>query len=438
MLLPLTGLVLACAALLAPGRVQGEPPADRRESLEAYLERARTRRSELMARLGPQVDALMAKAERAAAAGRREGRDSRDALVAEVAALGIEASPLVVRYLDAGDTPTSGKQECAHVAVGALLRTGIAPVIDDLLAYLREGSDAARIHSARALAAAPDDERVRPALIAAFGETTGASVRHGILKALIELGGPQNDELLSSVLASDDAGLVSLALGALKETGNAQAAEAVRAVLADSARGARHIPDLIGYYGAVPAAFGAPELKAAVALALGSAALDQRVQLLESLWQLWGGSNPDLHRALAPALASSETRIREAGLVTLARLGDRAARKEVLQSYDENVERNDRYPDAYARRAQLYARIGDDEAAIKDYQRALQAARNDGSPLPDVHAGLARAYARRGKLREAADVMIKGLSPAQRRALENDPDFKELAASKYGKDIFGR
>lgn len=432
----LLALLLVCAA--APAVQQPEAPEERRESLEAYLERARGQRTELLAKLQPRVEAILSRAERAGTSPRREPRDSREALAGELASLGVDVAPLLVPHLDTGGTANPGKQECAVVAVVALTRIGVAPVIEELLALLRDGAEATRAHAARALAAAPEDERTRPALRAAFEQTGNAATRHAILKALIELGGPRNDELLRDVLTGEDPALVGLALGALRETRSAAAADAVRALLSDVPRASRHIGELVEYYKAVPSAFGGPELRAAVALSMGSAAIEQRVLLLESVWQMWSGPVAEVSRAFAPVLSSVDNRTREAALVSLSRLGDRSARKEALKPYDETVDRSDRYPDAYARRAQMHARLGDDDAAIKDYLRALQAARNDGAPPPDVHAGLARSYARRGKLREAADVMIKGLSPAQRRSLENDPDFKDLAASKYGKDVFGR
>jgi tetratricopeptide (TPR) repeat protein len=83
-------------------------------------------------------------------------------------------------------------------------------------------------------------------------------------------------------------------------------------------------------------------------------------------------------------------------------------------------------------------RIEDWDDAIKDFQQALRLARDNPRPQPEAYLGLARAYARRGRLRDAAEWLRKApISIKELRELSEDPDFAELRASRYSKDAFG-
>jgi tetratricopeptide (TPR) repeat protein len=83
-------------------------------------------------------------------------------------------------------------------------------------------------------------------------------------------------------------------------------------------------------------------------------------------------------------------------------------------------------------------RMHDWDSAIDDFTTALRFGRDDGQPLDEAYVGLARACARRGKLKDAAEWLRKApISMSDLRALEKDPDFRELRESRFGKDVWG-
>ncbi len=56
----------------------------------------------------------------------------------------------------------------------------------------------------------------------------------------------------------------------------------------------------------------------------------------------------------------------------------------------------------------------------------------------EAYIKLARAYARKGKLKDAAEHLRRApISLTQLQSLADDPEFRELRDSKYGKEAFG-
>jgi tetratricopeptide (TPR) repeat protein len=148
--------------------------------------------------------------------------------------------------------------------------------------------------------------------------------------------------------------------------------------------------------------------------------------------------NGELKRALEPSVSSADRKLREAALVLLTRLGDKNSRRELLREADEVVTKNDGWSESYVRRGDIYARIGEDEDAIKDYRQALVVGKNDPSLNADTWVKLARAYTRRGKYKDAGDTLRRSpLGDSKLKQLAEDPEFKPLRESKYGKSAFG-
>ena len=140
-----------------------------------------------------------------------------------------------------------------------------------------------------------------------------------------------------------------------------------------------------------------------------------------------------------PLTAERDKELREAALVALASLGDRSSKKDLLAPYDETVERNERWFRGYSERAWVLLRIGENDAATKDFRRALKYGQDSASLQPETYIGLARAYARKGKLKDAAEWLRKApVSLAELQDLEDDQDFVALRASRWGKEAFGR
>lgn len=445
------GSMLALAAVAS-----GAPQGDSAGSLEALLERTRIESARAEASLRSGVEAALAPLEQAQLPFSDE---LRDGVIAALSELGPEAGPLLLPALDPapraaaaeepateGDEATEPKSDPnaarararAQVVAEGLAGINSMALTDGLLALLHGASTEGRINALRVLETCPEPARPRPAVTDVFESESGA-LRQAALRTLIRIRDPDDAELLRRVLASDDATIVGLALEAIVETGSSDAATEVYALLANSTRAARHAAGLLAFYAAQPDLVEESVLERFVAIARSSADVDVRISVLESLPALLSrGSSSALRRALEPVTRTSDRRVREAALVALVKLGDRGARRDLLRPFDDFVDKNDRFPEAYVRRGAVHLRVEDWDDAIRDFQQAVKLARDDPRPQPDAYVGLARAYARRGKLKDAAEWLRKApISTADLRKLAEDPDFLELRASKYGKEAFG-
>ena len=429
---------VALLALLASPAYQADTPKDggatQRTPIEDLLERARARREAERQKLRPLVDAALEEFQ-AQPAPVPEAR--RTALTDRLAALGPEVAPLLVPRLEPGATdPVSNER--AHAVGDALARLQGPTLTDPLLGVLATGSEQAKCNALLALETCKESARARPAVLATFESSPQGALKQAALRTLIRLGGPENAALYAKVLSQDDAEIVALALRALTDTRDASAGRQVQSLLADSARAQRHAALLIAYYRAVPELVDAPALTSFVAAAEKPGDRDARLLIVAALPGLAGRFGADVRKGLERVAASKDSDLREAALVALVRLGDRNARRDLLEGYDDYVERNDRFAEAYVRRGDLYLRIEDWDSAIKDYQQALKLSADDSRPQPGAYVGLARAFARRGKLRDAAESLRKApLSITELKKLADDPDFAELRASRFSKEAFG-
>jgi len=424
---------LVILALLLAGQ---DPPAQDkpRASLEKLLQRARAEREAVQARLTPAVQEI---ARRLEAMEAKDRSSHLEPTLGELVALGPEAAPLVLGYLDPGDAAVERERFRARGMATALARTSTAAITEDLLALLQRGSNEGKRNAMRALWDTSEPERVRPALVAFF-EASQGDLRAECLKTLIRLGGQATDALLAKVLSNPDANLVDMALGALAETRNAHAAEPVRALLADSRRAAAHARRLLAYYRALPSLVREEELVDLARLAQDDAvAIEDRIAVLEALPAFTSSLGSELRRLLELVAGSRDRKLREAARIALSRLGDKAARKELLHEYDEFVQKNGSAV-AHSSRAQILERLDEWDSAIKDYQKALLLGSTTSSLQEEVYIGLARCYTRKGRYKEAADWLDKApIDRGRLKALGEAPEFEDLRKSKYGKELFG-
>jgi tetratricopeptide (TPR) repeat protein len=425
-------VLLAGPAYQADASKGGGPT--QRTPIEDLLERARARREVERQKLKPLVEAAIDDFQ-SQPAPVPEAR--RTALADRLAAFGPGAASLLLPCLEPGAAdPVS--IERARAVGEALARLQGPTLTDPLLAVLATGSDKAKCNALLALETCREAARARPAVLEAFDSAATGDVKQAALRTLIRLGGPENAALYAKVLSQDDVDIVALALRALTDTRDASAGRQVQSLLADSARAQRHAALLIAYYRAVPELADAAALASFVAAAEKPGDRDARLLIVAALPALAGRFGLEVRKGLERVVASKDSDLREAALVALVRLGDRNARRDLLEGYDDYVERNDRFAEAYVRRGDLYLRIEDWDSAIKDYQQALRLSADDPRPQPSAYVGLARAFARRGKLRDAAESLRKApLSITELRKLADDPDFAELRASRFSKEAFG-
>ncbi|MFM7297889.1 MAG: hypothetical protein ACKO4Q_11815, partial [Planctomycetota bacterium] len=361
------------------------------------------------------------------------------ARVERLVALGPEATPLIVRLIDPGSPSTDKERLRALQFSNALARMDTSAVTSELLETLKGGTTEGRRNALRALASTREIARVRPEIESLFRAETGQT-RQLALRTLLAFGGPENDVLLTQLLGSGDDALIGMALDGLADQKVATALESVRKLLNQPGSAPRHAQALLRYFLAVRESATQPDVLAFVRLAQsGSLNLAQRVELVDGLSPLNPSLNLELKKAMEPLVASSDRQLKEAAQVLLARLGDKATRREILKEYDDLVSKNERWADAYVRRADMYVRLGDDDEAIKDFRSALSIGKDDPTLAQDeVSEKLARAYVRKGKLKDAADLLNRApISLKRLGELAEDPEFAALRNSKYAKDAFG-
>ncbi len=424
--------------LLLPPTPPPEPDAlhaiqqDPLESLEQFLARARLKQGELFAKLGKDLEALVQRLE---ALTLPPTDQARDGLVDECVALGSEATPLFVRWLDVGDASLEKERFRARQLAAALARMDTRAATADLLNLLAKGTTEGRILAARVLETSPERERVRPALNAAFQSSNG-QLREALARALLRLW-PEDPKLLDDVFNGEDDALCAVALGVITEAKNAAAEERVRRLLGDEARSTKHALWILGYYQAMPELVSIGHAKELIALASNSKLpIATRLAIIDALPLFVTNSSNDLKKALDPLLNGADLKLSESVLVVLARLGDRAAKKDLLKPYDDLVDNTPRWSQAFARRADVLRRIGDYREAERDYVKALELGRNDPNPQPETYIGLARCASLQGHFKEAAKWLQQApIQIAMLKALGSDPDFLKLKSSKYG-DVF--
>jgi tetratricopeptide (TPR) repeat protein len=427
-------LSLAAAALLAvpsyaEGGESGAPPA--RDSLEQLLARARAQRQAVQDRLAGEVEVLVKELE--------TGPEPQKLgeLVERAVALGEEATPLLVRHVDPGTAATDKEKLRALQVAQALSRMDTAAVTTELLEILEKGSNDGKRNALRVLQTNPDLARVRPAIEALFRSSEG-SLRHGALSALIALGGPEVDAVIGEVLAGNDENLVAIAIVGLAGDPSDAAAGQIRKILAQTQPAARHARELLKYFQANPRQVRDEDVAAFVRIAqAASVSLDTRVAVVDGLAGLQPALNNELRKSLEPIVGAADRRLRESGLVLLARLGDKNSERDLVREYDDLVAKNEQWSEVYVRRADMYARIGKDDKAVKDYKEALVVGRNDPTLQPDTYEKLARAQVRLGRLKDAAETLNRStLSLARLHELAEDPEFAPLRNSKWGKEAF--
>ena len=426
-------LLFTLSASLATQAPAPSGPQVGRQSLEELLERARAARAEAHKRLEGEVDALAKEIEAGPAPRELATRVER------LVALGPEATPLIVRRIDPGSPGTDKERLRALQFASALARMDTTAITGELLETLKGGTTEGRRNALRALAGTREIARVRPEVEALFRAENGQT-KQAALRTLLAFGGPENDLLLTQLLGSGDDALIGMALDGLAEQKVVAAIDGVRKLLNQPGSAPRHSQALLRYFLAVRESASQADVLAFVRLAQsGSLNLAQRVELVEGLAALNPALNIELRKAMEPLVASSDRQLKESAQVLLARLGDKGTRREILKEYDELVAKNERWADAYVRRGDMHARLGDDDEAIKDYRNALSIGKDDPTLAQDeVSERLARAYVRKGKLKDAADLLNRApISLKRLGELAEDPEFAPLRNSKFAKDAFG-
>lgn len=425
--------LLAALSLFVPAPAHSQDDLTTRpDSIEAALERARMKRDEIQARLKPEVLSLVRELEEIA--GRSTRTERR--ILRDVAALGPEARPLLLPYLDPGLPKKQGTSYRAARIAHALADAPSDVLTPGLIQLSTEATPEGRRLAIYVLGHQPPDPRIDQHLEKLFYENENV-LRLECVRSLALRGGHR--ELLSRTLSDSDPEILSAVLKALTARRAEWAAGAVSALLTRPRTAGQILDELTGYYLSCPNVVDQKTLVQLLALLLKEE-IDAaaRIKLLDAVPSFTKSLDLKERRLIEPILESRNSELREAGLVCMALLGHRPAKRELIKHYTKQVESHGGWPKAYEDRADMYLRIRELSLAIKDYKRSIEELGERAFLVSyrDLWMKLARAYVGSGKLRQAFETLNEfGLGPEMRKRILADPAFAPLVDSRYGRSL---
>lgn len=428
------------AVLLAIPAAAGAPAAggqdrDARESLQSLLLRLRHQRDLILGAMQGEVTARIEDLEGHATARDLEGMDAARAKLVQ---LGPEAAPLLVEHIDPGTSPTDPQRLRAMAIAQVLAELQARSITTKLLEVVQGGSLEGRQNAIRVLATSPEPERAAPALIGIYRGGL-PELRGPALAALARIGGAASKSALEEALGDARPEVVRAALEALAQAKNAGLANRVLRITATPGDAFRVLDPLLAWYRAVAEHVETAHVVALVKLAGDpSAPASERARVLEVLPRFADDFDSDIRKSLRSIAESPAREMREGALVVLVLSGDKNARRDLLQEFDERISRNEGYAAAYEERGNVYYRIGDYNEAVKDFRHAIKLSADDLRARQDTaYVGLAKSYARWGKLKEAAQALEKApLTRQQLADLKTEPAFAKLVENAKFREIF--
>ncbi|MBL8857775.1 MAG: tetratricopeptide repeat protein [Planctomycetes bacterium] len=410
-------------------------PTIGRESLQELLTRLRGYRDSIVDNMRGDVDRLIAAMDAAAIPRDLEALESaRKALVA----LGPECALLLVDRIDPGAQGTDADKLRAQYVMLTLMDLKTRAATTRLIEIAQTGSVDGRANAITALGLAPDADRAGPVLVGIYRSNHG-ELRAVSLLALARLGGEANDKILDEGLVDARPEVVDAVLEALAASKKSSMAPRVLRILASPVEAVRHLDPLLNYYRAVPEAVDRVSVLGWIKVAGEiSATVAQRQKVFDFLPTVADRMDPEARRELRKLSESQTREIAEGALVVLVVAGDRNARKELLAPYDEAVNRNKDWPNAYTARADVLYRINDYKEALNDYKKAIQIGADDlRSQQVNAHIGLARCYAMTKRINDAGTTLERApLTAKQLVALKSDPAFAGLIDHPKYKNLF--
>ncbi len=432
---PLLTALAVLSLTATPPAATATPRAtgDDRVTLEELLESYRAQRDARLEALREEVDALLRQLELAIDAG---GASEVGALRDRLVKLGPDAAPILARQIDPGaNSEVEAVRRRAMEVSRVLTELDTTAITDELLRIVEQGTTLGKRNALRVLGSTAEGDRVSPILRRLFA-VEGGPPRDALLGAIASIGGPQNDAFVADSLDPADKDLARIALQALTTARCTSSASQVGALLADSKAASNFAVQLVGYYRACPEAVDDEVCQAFLALlAYQNYPTDLGVLYVGLLADFEDEWSRDVKRTIE-TLSLRTGPLGTEARVALARAGDRAAKRDLLEPLDRDLDENDELARNWAARAEMHFRLQDYKQATKDYVKALAAPMQSPTDRRvEWQESLARAYARLGKVREASQWIEKSLIPAERRKeLAVDPDFKEVAEhARYGK-----
>jgi tetratricopeptide (TPR) repeat protein len=434
-------LLLASGLNPAPIPVSALPTAsllvedsDENLSLEALLAHYRERREALFQEMRAEVQTVVAEMESAYELDRRERLLK---LRGRLLKLGAEATPLFVEQLDPGtdaEAPAVGRARQMALVMRELSTRSVSV---GLIGIFTGGSREGQRNALTALSGSDDPERVGPVLRDAFSDASTRK-RGDLITAIANLGGEDNFAFIGEILTHQDSKIVTAALGALTESRCEAAAPRVLDLLHDTVTAAAYVPEIVAYYRACHEVLDTQHIADLVRFASGLRNNSgMAAEVLKLVSEHEGAWNSKVKKDLKELAESTRGSLQQAARICLARAGDRGAKRDLLNDFDEAIERNGRIASNWYKRGEIKYQIADYKGALKDFQQARKTSEEYLRTDSDIYIGMARCHAQLGKPKDAAATLeAGGLSITQLRLLAQEPVFAELAADPKLRKVF--
>ena len=414
-------------------KAEGRPQSEDRESLEDMLRRLESKRAELLARLQEQLTPLL---EELKAEIKNKSSKKQAQVRNRISELGTGIAPLLVDSLDPGLEGDRAAQEFSRHLSRALVSIPTSAITDALLLLSATGSPQGKANALRVLAVSPEPARVSPRLIKLYRNSEGET-RARLLQAIAQLGEADSDQILRGALMGSDGLLRGIALDAIISAEAEQFADEVLLLLRDLGNSAEHAYKFVAYFSSCPDIVEKEHVAALLSAALDDRVKsEQRIAILAKLVTWERLINSRMKRSLKNLQTPANRGVEKQALVLLAVLGDSSARRDLLEPYDAEVEKEGDWSGPFNNRGMLLYEINDFSKALRDFKQAIKLAKDEPRSVPEAYEFAARCNARMGKLKKAAEWLKRSpFNIKQLKALGTDPVFRKLRESRYG-DVF--
>ena len=146
----------------------------------------------------------------------------------------------------------------------------------------------------------------------------------------------------------------------------------------------------------------------------------------------------EIRDRIEPLITSASPEVRDGALVCAVLLGDRKAKRQLLDPYDVRIQDEPTYYKFYDLRGTVLLQIDEPADAAKDLRMALELIEFDSAPrYHELWIKLARAYVLTRKFTRARQTLIDmQMSFDERQMILKDPDFAEFVATPRYAKIF--
>ena len=431
-------LALPAAPTVAPTPVAAPPAHD--DSIEALRRSLDARLAAQVAEVRPLVEGLLdtivtaveEKSPRRAAAGR-----------AELVELPPAAALVLVEELDRGTDPNDRQRRRMLEAGRALQTVSSAAILGRLEELTTHAHDGTRRLAIRALGGVPNAAGARRVLVDLHGRRAGED-RAQIVAAMVQQGLAEGFVALDAAVERKDERALELGLrSAIRRDWDEQQLARLGGVLDRAVVEMAIVRDAWSPLVDTLAAF-EDLVEPARATALLGHVISGRVRGAEGAALVEGIGALDIARRhvqgqLDTLTRSSDPQVSVAALVALTRLGDKAAKSQLLDPLERKADDADvSKASALLDLGRIKTRIAEYADAINDLRKAVKEAKDAGAYVQrEIHIALAEAYLRNERLDKASSTLEDaGLSEAQRTELAALPLWRPLAEHhRYGEAL---